>query len=238
MSGERLYRTGDGARFMPDGTIEFLGRLDHQVKIRGYRIELGEIENALAKHTAVTEAVVVARPDAVGGQQLVGYVVLAPEKSATAAELREHLRNQLPDYMVPARFELLQELPRTTSGKVNRRALPEPRDVQEVKDRVAPRNTTEEVLADIWREVLGLKEIGVHDNFFELGGHSLVAAQVVARVHDVFAIEFTLRQFFLNPTLETLALGIERALIEEIQAAAAAKEAAKATRNPFVTAKE
>lgn len=237
VQGERLYRTGDGARFMPDGTIEFLGRLDHQVKIRGYRIELGEIENALAKHPAVREAVVVARNDSAGGSRLVGYVVSAPQEPCSAHDLREFLGQRLPEYMVPARFVVLQELPRTSSGKVNRRALPEPTEVEAQAERVAPRNTTEEVLADIWREVLGIGEVSVHDNFFEVGGHSLLAAQVIARVHDLLGVDLTMRDFFSNPTIAAFAAGIEQALIEQIQAEADPRQT-HASPAPFVSAKE
>lgn len=235
--GERLYRTGDGARFLSDGSIEFLGRLDHQVKIRGYRIELGEIEGVLAKHPAVKEAVVVARPEVAGGQRLVGYVVCLPDMASSTSELREFLLQKLPDYMVPAAFVVLTELPRTTSGKVDRKGLPEPAHAQPTSERVAPRNTTEEVLANVWREVLGVNEVGVHDNFFELGGHSLMGAQVIARVHDLFAVDLTMRHLFSNPTIAALAAATEHALVEQITSTPADRRT-RGSQAPFVTAKE
>jgi amino acid adenylation domain-containing protein len=220
--GERLYRTGDGARFMPDGTIEFLGRLDHQVKIRGYRIELGEIEAALLEHATVKEAVVVALTEATG-TRLVAYVVSAAGHQATVEALRSHLAQRLPDYMVPAQIVVLQELPRTTSGKVDRRSLPKPSFTTEPQAFVAPRNTSEEVMLSIWREVLQRDDISVAANFFELGGHSLLAAQVLARVHELFGVDLTLRSFFQNPTIAALASATERALVDDIQRRAGAE---------------
>ncbi len=239
LPGGRVYRTGDGARFQPDGTIEFLGRLDHQVKIRGYRIELGEIETALAQSPAVAEAVVVARAEPNGiSQRLVAYVV--PKSGATSPvtppELREELLRRLPDYMVPAACVLLPALPRTSSGKVDRRALPDPEfGGAGAREPVAPRNTTEELLAEIWRDVLALKQVGIHDNFFELGGHSLLATQVLARIHDSLGVELTMRQFFGAPTIGGLAPAVEAALIEDIKAT---KESAPASAPELVTAKE
>jgi acyl carrier protein len=217
----RLYRTGDGARFLPDGTIEYLGRLDHQVKIRGFRIELGEIESALLRHGAVTEAVVIARSETHGsGQRLVAYLVAAPGAAVTPRELREHLLKSLPDYMAPAAFVMLEALPRTTSGKVDRRALPDPEMSGAGIAHTPPRNTTEELLVEIWRDVLGLSDLGIHDNFFELGGHSLLATQVIARIHDSLGVELSMRQFFVAPTVAGMAPAIEAALIEEITASA------------------
>jgi len=235
--GERLYRTGDGARFMVDGTIEYLGRLDHQVKIRGHRIEPGEIEAALLQHAAVKEAVVVTLAGPTGGQGLVGYVVGAPGAACDAHGLREHLRQWLPEYMIPGRFVVLTELPRMASGKVDCRALPEPSDAQSAVEKVAPRTTTEEVLAEIWSEVLGVSQPGVHENFFEIGGHSLLAAQVIARVHDLFHVDLTMGHFFSHPTIAALASETERALIEDIQTSGEAK-LTRASQTPFVTAQE
>jgi acyl-coenzyme A synthetase/AMP-(fatty) acid ligase len=219
--GVRLYRTGDGARFLPDGTIEYLGRLDHQVKIRGFRIELGEIESALLRHGAVAEAVVIARSELHNaGQRLVAYLVTAPGAAVTPRELREHLLKSLPDYMAPAAFVMLEALPRTTSGKVDRRALPDPEMSGAGITHTPPRSTTEELLVEIWRDVLGLSDLGIHDNFFELGGHSLLATQVIARIHDSLGVELSMRQFFVAPTVAGMAPAIEAALIEEITASA------------------
>ncbi|MBW8767933.1 MAG: AMP-binding protein, partial [Geodermatophilales bacterium] len=204
--GSRLYRTGDLARHLPDGAVEFLGRIDHQVKVRGFRIELGEVEAALAAHPAVREAVVVARADD-AGRRLVAYLVPHPEGAEapllSLAELRANLSLTLPDYMVPAAWVLLGALPLTPSGKVDRRALPAPEGgrLELGAVYVAPRTALEELLAGIWAEVLGLDRVGVHDNFFALGGHSLLAAQVVSRAGEALEIEVPLRLLFEAPTV-------------------------------------
>jgi amino acid adenylation domain-containing protein len=209
--GARLYRTGDLARYLPDGNLEFLGRLDDQVKLRGYRIELGEIEAALREHPGIREAVALARQDSAGEKRLVAYVVCEPEAPATVAELRSHLRRRLPDYMTPSAFGTLDELPLTPNGKVDRRALPAPDqarlDVEAAH--VAPRTPAEEVIAGIWSQVLGVERVGVYDNFFELGGHSLLATQVISRVRGAFQIEAPLRSLFEGPTVAELAQGVE-----------------------------
>jgi amino acid adenylation domain-containing protein/non-ribosomal peptide synthase protein (TIGR01720 family) len=204
--GERFYKTGDIARFLADGRIEFLGRKDQQVKIRGFRIELGEIEAVLAQHPAVRENVVVGREEVPGNKRLVAYLVPRPERTLTIQEVRDHLKTRLPDYMVPTAFVLLQALPLTPSGKVDRRALPAlPEGRPEVEDRyVAPHNATEELLVGIWSEVLRVKQVGIHDNFFELGGHSLLATQVVSRIRDHFGVELRLRILFERPTVASL----------------------------------
>ncbi|HEV3050105.1 MAG TPA: condensation domain-containing protein, partial [Longimicrobium sp.] len=201
----RLYRTGDLVRYLTDGKIEFLGRADHQVKIRGFRIELGEIEVRLAELPEVREAVVVAREDVPGDRRLVAYVVGAVEVDA----LRAHLRQSLPEYMVPGAFVVLDRLPLTANGKVDRKALPAP-ELASAQDRyVAPRTPTEEVLAGIWAEVLRLERVGVEESFFELGGHSLLATRVVSRVRAVFGIELPLRALFEGPTVAELAVRVE-----------------------------
>jgi acyl-coenzyme A synthetase/AMP-(fatty) acid ligase len=216
--GARVYRTGDAARISADGTIEFLGRLDQQVKIRGFRIELGEIDATLAQHPSIKESVTVAIPEPVGnGQRLIAYVATHGGRTVTAPELREFMRQRVPEYMVPAGFVVLNTLPRTTSGKIDRRSLPELELESSRATKVAPRNTTEELLVDLWCEVLGLKEVGIHDNFFELGGHSLLAAQVIARIHDSLGVEFTMRHFFAAPTVAGMAPTIEAALIDDIK---------------------
>jgi len=225
--GSRLYRTGDLARHLPDGAVEFLGRIDHQVKVRGFRIELGEVEAALAAHPAVREAVVVARADD-AGRRLVAYLVPHPEGAEapllSLAELRANLSLTLPDYMVPAAWVLLGALPLTPSGKVDRRALPAPEGgrLELGAVYVAPRTALEELLAGIWAEVLGLDRVGVHDNFFALGGHSLLAAQVVSRAGEALEIEVPLRLLFEAPTVAGLAESLLSAAPsrEELQRAA------------------
>ncbi|WP_411130313.1 non-ribosomal peptide synthase/polyketide synthase [Streptomyces sp. x-19] len=177
--GERMYRTGDVVRWLPGGVIEFAGRADDQVKVRGFRIELGEVERALASHPAVGQAVVVAREDQPGVKRLVGYVVA---KDVTSADLREHVGRSLPEYMVPAICVVLDALPVTANGKVDRRALPEPDLSTLLRDYVAPRTEVERVVAEVWGDVLGAERVGVRDNFFELGGDSILSIQVVSRL--------------------------------------------------------
>jgi amino acid adenylation domain-containing protein/thioester reductase-like protein len=203
--GERIYRTGDLARYKLDGNIEYLGRIDQQVKVRGYRIELGEVEMALAHHLKVKDAVVVVREDRSGDERLVAYVV-GEKPRPTAQELGAHLKKMLPEYMLPSAFVFLEFLPLTPNGKVDRKALPTP-DVaaQLVHSYVAPRTPTEEILARIWAEVLGVKRVGVHDHFFELGGHSMLAVQLTFRVREAFAVEIPLRLLFEQPILEAQA---------------------------------
>ncbi|HWW77564.1 MAG TPA: phosphopantetheine-binding protein, partial [Pyrinomonadaceae bacterium] len=217
-SGGRLYRTGDFARYRADGEIEFVGRADSQVKVRGFRIEPGEVEAALRKHPGVSEAVVIAREEVGGGgRRLVAYAVCKDGAGQlTPAELREHLQRLLPEYMLPSAFVLLERLPLTPNGKVDRKALPAPEEVVREAEYVAPRTTTEEVLAGIWAEVLGVERVGVTDNFFDLGGHSLLATQVVSRVREAFGMEVSLRSVFGKPTVEEVALVIEEMLIAEI----------------------
>jgi amino acid adenylation domain-containing protein len=212
--GERLYRTGDLARYLPDGNLEFLGRLDGQVKLRGYRIELGEIEAALREHPRVREAVALARQDSPGEKRLVAYVLCDPEIAAAITELRSHLKRRLPDYMAPSAFMLLDKLPLTPNGKVDRRALPAPDQDRPDVDAayVAPRTPAEEVIAGIWSQVLGVERVGVYDNFFELGGHSLLATQVISRVRGAFQVEAALRSLFEGPTVAELAQGVEAGL--------------------------
>ena len=210
--GARLYRTGDRARRRADGTLEYLGRLDQQVKIRGFRIEPGEIEAVLSAHAEVREARVTVWEDAPGEQRLVAYVVGAVE----AAELREHLRRSLPEYMVPAAFVVLERLPLTPNGKLDVRALPAPEHTAEAHRYVAPRTPVEEVLAEIWAEVLRVERVGVHDSFFELGGHSLLIMRLLARVRDTLDLRISIRTVFSMPTLEAMAGEIERRIYEEV----------------------
>ena len=201
--GSRVYRTGDVARWRRDGRIEVLGRADHQVKIRGFRIELGEIESVLAQHASVAEVVVVAREERAGDKRLVAYIV--PHDAApSSSDLRAHLRTQLPDYMIPSAFVVLEQMPLTPNGKIDRRALPAP-DAIAVETPVAPRTPEEQMLAGIWAEVLGVGSVGVADDFFALGGHSLLAAQLIARVSKAFGVEVPLRRLFDAPTVATFA---------------------------------
>jgi len=178
--GERLYWTGDLARWRQDGELEYLGRLDHQVKIRGFRIELGEIEAALLDDWSVTQAVVVAREDSPGDKRLAAYVVGARGTAVDIGELRARLKQTLPDYMIPSAFVVLEALPLTPNGKIDRRALPAPEMQTASSGYVAPRTATEQVLASIWCEVLKVERVGIEDNFFALGGHSLLATLVTA----------------------------------------------------------
>ncbi|BAS60152.1 amino acid adenylation domain-containing protein (plasmid) [Leptolyngbya boryana NIES-2135] len=206
-SGSRLYKTGDLAQFLPNGTIEYLGRIDHQVKIRGFRIELGEIETVLAQHPAVQQAVVIDREDTPGDQRLVAYLVPAPSATPNASILRPFLQEKLPAYMVPSAFVVLKKLPLTSNGKVDRKALPAPEQVRPELEAayIAPRNSIESTLAAIWAEVLGLEQIGVYDDFFDLGGHSLLLTQVTSRIHNALGIDLPMRQLFDAPTIAALA---------------------------------
>ncbi|HYG61736.1 MAG TPA: amino acid adenylation domain-containing protein, partial [Thermoanaerobaculia bacterium] len=216
-TGARLYRTGDRVRLLADGNLEFLGRVDHQVKIRGYRIEPGEIEAVLALHPAVREAVVVVRQDAAGLRSLLACVVPVPlpgTAAVTAEELRAAVRGSLPDYMVPGAFALLEALPLTPSGKVDRKALeriaPARGEHAPEAEAVAPRTPSEEILASIFAEVLRHERVGIHDSFFDLGGHSLLATQVVSRVRQAFGVELPIRDLFEAPTVAGLTERIDR----------------------------
>jgi len=211
-AGSRLYKTGDKVRYNRDGNIEFLGRIDYQVKIRGFRIELGETEAVLLQHAGVVETVVIAREDTPGNQHLVAYVVPNQQPGVTMSELRSFLKEKLPDYMVPSAFVMLEKIPLTPNGKVDRRALPAP-DLELSLNAtfVPPRTSTEEILANLWAEVLSLKLVGIHDNFFELGGHSLLATQVISRLRSVFGVDLPMRRLFESPTIAELSDAIEAA---------------------------
>lgn len=206
-AGGRVYRTGDLARQRPDGTVEFLGRLDHQVKVRGYRIELGEIEARLLSHPAVREAVVVAREDSPGDVRLVAYHVPHAGQAPAVAELRDHLRAGLPEYMVPSHFVSLPALPQTPNGKIDRKALPAPDSgpaPAPAASFVAPTSDLEESIAAIWRDVLKLPQVGTRDNFFDLGGHSLLAVQAHRRLREALGRELSITDIFRFPTIESL----------------------------------
>ncbi|MER8785366.1 amino acid adenylation domain-containing protein [Mesorhizobium sp. M1006] len=212
VEGDRLYKTGDLARYLPDGNLEFLGRNDDQVKIRGFRIEPGEIAARLCEHAWVREAVVVARQDRAGDKHLVAYVVCGPEAGsdedgggALAGALRAHVSGRLPDYMVPSAFVRLEALPLTVNGKLDRKALPAPEDEAYARAAYeAPRGAVETALAQIWAELLGVERVGRHDNFFELGGHSLLAVQLLSRALDL-GLDFSAADLFQAPVLKELA---------------------------------
>ncbi len=205
--GSRLYKTGDLARYLPDGNIEYLGRIDNQIKIRGFRIELGEIEAVLAQHSAVQETALSVSEDTLENKRLIAYVVPRPEQLIETIELRRFLQQKLPDYMIPSAFVSLEAMPITPNGKLDRRALSLLSvHSYQLSDEsfVAPRTQVEELLAGIWADVLSAPRVGVYDNFFELGGHSLLATQVMSRIRDTFSVELPLRQLFESPTIAGL----------------------------------
>jgi len=211
--GERLYRSGDLGRLLPDGNLEFLGRIDQQVKLRGYRIELGEIEAVLEQIPEVARAVVIVREDSPGDKRLVAYVVPQGKGSLRMNDLRDYLLRKLPEYMVPASFVTLEKLPLTANGKVDRRALPPPRSERPSLEEsyVAPRTATETILAGIWGEVLRIDRVGADDSFFDLGGNSLLAAQVISRARNNYGVSVPLRSFLEKPVLANLAQYFEAA---------------------------
>lgn len=214
--GARLYKTGDLAVYLADGNLKFLGRIDHQVKIRGFRIELGEIETILTEHSVVRQVLVMAREDVPGNQRLVAYVVLNSvvksliQNTTITRYLSDFLKQKLPEYMVPSAFVLLDELPLTLNGKVDRRALPVPKWTQmEAGTYVPPRNPLETQLVEIWMQMLGVEPIGIYDNFYELGGHSLLSIQLFSQVSQAFQLELPLASFLEVPTIAGLAQTIE-----------------------------
>jgi amino acid adenylation domain-containing protein len=213
--GERLYRTGDRVRYWPDGNLEFLGRWDEQVKVRGYRIEIGEIEAALNEHPSVRQSAVIANEDERGGKRLVGYVV--GEEEVTVTELKKHVRERLPEYMVPEAILVVEEMPLTANGKIDRKRLPLVPLVRVgegvgEQERVGVRTPVEEMLVGIFEEVLRVDRVGIADNFFEMGGHSLLATQVIARVRSVFGVEIGVKSIFEEKTVEGLARRVEEAI--------------------------
>jgi acyl carrier protein len=212
--GARLYRTGDLARFLPDGRIEFLGRLDQQVKIRGYRVEPGEVEAVLGEHEFVREAVVIAAAQAGGAKRLVAYLVAQEQARPSHAELRRFVGERLPSYMVPSAFVFMERLPLTPSGKVNRRALPSPPALERGAEEVTglARGVLEELLCGIVAQTLQIERAGPEENFFELGGHSLLAALVVTRVREAFGVELPLRALFESGTVGEMAARVDELL--------------------------
>ena len=208
-AADRVYLTGDLGRYRPDGAVEIAGRADRQVQVRGFRVEPGEVEAAIATHPAVGEAAVVARDAADGGRRLVAYVVTHTHVDDLDAELRPHLQGRLPEFMVPSAFVPLQALPLTANGKLDERALPDPGPASAAAAYLPPRTAAEQVLAEIWGEVLKTERVGVHDNFFALGGHSLLATQVLSRVEQAFEVKLPVRAIFEHPTVAALAAELE-----------------------------
>ena len=215
--GARLYKSGDLARYLPDGNIEFLGRIDQQVKVRGYRIELGEIEVVLGQHPAVKESVVLVREDSSGDRRLVAYVVPVSGFDPKLSEMRSYFRQKLPEYMLPSAYVLLDSLPLTLNGKLDRRELPVPRQDTREGDRgyVAPVKTVEHQLTQIWEDLLGVRPIGILDNFFDLGGHSLLAVQMMHRVEEVCGARVPLSTLLVAPTVESLGKALVQQRLEE-----------------------
>ena len=207
---DKLYRTGDLGRYMPDGAVMFYGRKDGQVSVRGFRVELGEIEANIKEMNAVSNCVAILREDGQGDQRLVAYYVLKPGHDASISDWRNYLRSKLPEYMVPQHFVELESIPLTPNGKVDRKALPKPEaDGASEQGYVAPRTETEQKIAAVWQEVLKLERVGVQDDFFDLGGHSLLATQVLSRLNQSLNIKLPLRKLFEARTVEAMARLIE-----------------------------
>ncbi|MEH2234834.1 amino acid adenylation domain-containing protein [Nostoc sp.] len=218
IQNSKLYKTGDLARYLSDGNIEFLGRIDDLVKVRGFRVELGEVEAVLSKHPQINQAVAKVFGQSAREKYLVAYFVLIQGQTVTVEQLRTFLQDQLPDYMIPSAFVQMESFPLTSNGKVNRRILPEPTTSRPelAQTFVAPRTPTEEILAGIWRDVLGLEQVGIYDNFFNLGGHSLLATQVISLTRKAFKVELPLRSLFESPAIATLARTVETATKQEL----------------------
>jgi amino acid adenylation domain-containing protein len=239
--GARLYRTGDLVRRLPNSNLEFIGRIDQQVKIRGFRIELGEIDANLAKHSRVTDVAVVARERAGAGKQLVAYLVLdeaGSTRDAIVKDLRAHAQERLPSYMVPSAFVVLDAMPRTPSGKVDRKALPKPDRNSEGRAYFAPEGVAEELLASLWCSVLHAERVGREDNFFELGGHSLLATQLVSRIREAFGVELPIRTVFEQQTLRAQAQAIEEAKAGELGEVAPLESRPRSEAEPLSFAQE
>jgi amino acid adenylation domain-containing protein len=217
----RLYRTGDLARYLSDGSLEYLGRMDHQVKIRGYRIELGEIETTIERYPGVSQSAVIATAD----RKLIAYIATRNVETLDLVALRAFLQTQLPQYMLPAQIVPIAEMPFTPSGKIDRRALPEPDAPQSGDALAAPRTAVEERLAAMWASILKLESVGIHDNFFNLGGNSLLAFQLISRVRDEFNIELPLARVFETPTVAELSGWIDEATARGVDRTAASIKA-------------
>ena len=218
-AGARLYRSGDLARKLPDGQIAFMGRMDDQIKIRGYRIEPGEISAALNRHPAISSSCVTAHTDDFGESRLAAYIVSTPNAPLTSAQLRTFLAESLPEYMVPATFVKLKFMPLTASGKVDRAALPKPTADNTLDDTpfAPPQSEIEQWLAGFLTGLLKVDRVSRSDNFFNLGGHSLMGAQLIAKVHQRFAVELSLRSLFDHPTIAGISAEIERLLFAKVE---------------------
>jgi amino acid adenylation domain-containing protein len=230
-AGARLYRTGDLARWLPDGQIAFLGRADEQVKIRGYRIEPSEIATVLGQHAAVRTSIVIARDDVRGEKELWAYVVLSAGAKLNAAELRDHLRRRLPDYMVPAEFVAIENIPLTANGKIDRTALPTSKGSGQIEAYVGPRTAVEEELVRILGPLLKLERVGVNDNFFLLGGHSLLGTQLIARISETFGVDLTLLKLFDHPTIAEMSVEIEDLILARVEGISESKLAGETHRS-------
>jgi len=218
-SQARLYKTGDIARYLPDGNIQFIGRTDFQIKFRGYRIEPGEIEAALRQHPAVRDTAVIVREDEPNNQRLVGYIVPSENQTVDKHGLRRYLNQKLPPYMVPNVFVLLDALPLTPSDKVDRKRLPKPSTndtMHGTDDYIAPRSPSEQIIAAIWADVFGLSQVSIEANFFDLGGDSILSIRVMMQLSQAFQIEFAPAALFEMPTVAALAGHIEDRLVAEI----------------------
>ena len=215
IQNSKLYKTGDLARYLPNGNIEYLGRIDHQVKIRGFRIELGEIEALLSQNVNVQASCVIIREETPGNKCLVAYVVPQKEVTLTTGELRQFLADKLPGYMVPTAFVMLESLPLTPNGKVDRRALPDPDLHQELLDYVMPNTEVEKIIAGIWQKALEVEKAGIYNNFFELGGHSLLLVRINQQLQEIFGLELSIIDMFNYPTIHTLSQYLNTKLNQE-----------------------
>ncbi|WP_094531648.1 non-ribosomal peptide synthetase [Pseudanabaena sp. SR411] len=213
---ERLYRTGDLAKYTADGNIEFMGRIDFQVKIRGFRIEIGEVESAIARHELVQDVIVIAKDDPLGNKSLIAYVVAKPETELTTSQLRNFLKENLPDYMIPAAFVVMDKLPLTPNGKVDKKALPSPEEMrsQAVDDYVMPQTAAERLIASVWQEVLQINNVGIYDNFFEIGGNSLLLVQAYSKLQNLFGSQVSMVILFRYPNIHALAEHLSQGLPE------------------------
>jgi tyrocidine synthetase-3 len=217
--GRKMYKTGDLAKWLPNGVLEYVGRADDQVKLRGFRIELGEIEALLARHPAVREAAVMLREDVPGDKRLVAYIVAAGAAAPDIAEIRRTLQQGLPDFMVPSAFVELNGLPTTPNGKVDRRVLPPPgtsRPTMET-EYVEPQTMTEKAVAAVWQQVLRIERTGIYDDFFQLGGQSILAIQIIQRLNQTFEVDLPMRALFTEPTIAGLALLIEETVLDKLE---------------------
>jgi acyl carrier protein len=220
IAGQRMYKTGDLARRLTNGELEFLDRADDQVKLRGFRIELGEIEAVLSQHPGVSKSAVLLREDAPGDRRLVAYIVPSQETAPGISEMRRFLQERLPVYMMPTAFVQLENLPMTPNGKVDRRALPATSGRQRGWEvvYVAPETDVERAIAAIWQEVLRVGKVGINDNFFQLGGQSILAIQIIQRINQIFQVNLPMRVIFDEPTIVGLSVLVEEILIGRLEA--------------------